>query len=104
MTRTLPERNADTVSKEPLPDPTPAELAREAQEEARVFAAQGLIVNLQRMLDRLDPSRGDRIEDNPEVEDLYRRTVEVQPEIVGLMKKYADQKGKLAMRLRQSRS
>ncbi len=26
---------------EPLPDPTPEELQREAQEEARVFAAQG---------------------------------------------------------------
>jgi hypothetical protein len=46
------------------------------------------------MLDRLDPSRGDRIEDNPEIEELYRRVVEVQPEIVGLMKKYSDQKGK----------
>lgn len=46
------------------------------------------------MLDRLDPSRGDRIEDNPEIEELYRRTVEVQPEIVGLMKKYSDQKGR----------
>ncbi|GHJ83801.1 hypothetical protein NliqN6_0203 [Naganishia liquefaciens] len=80
---------------EPLPDPTPAELAKEAQDEARVFAAQGLIVNLQRMLDRLDPSRGDRIEDSPEVEELYRRVVEVQPEIVGLMKKYADQKAEL---------
>lgn len=50
------------------------------------------------MLDRLDPSRGDRIEDNPEIEELYRRTVEVQPEIVGLMKKYSDQKGKQVMR------
>lgn len=83
-----------TLPQEPLPDPTPAELAKEAQDEARVFAAQGLIVNLQRMLDRLDPSRGDRIEDSPEVEELYRRVVEVQPDIVGLMKKYADQKGK----------
>jgi hypothetical protein len=48
------------------------------------------------MLDRLDPSRGDRIEDSPEVEELYRRVVEVQPEIVGLMKKYSDQKGELS--------
>jgi signal transducing adaptor molecule len=94
----LARRYTDTNVKEPLPDPTLAELAKEAQDEARVFAAQGLIVNLQRMLDRLDPSRGDRIEDNPEIEELYRRTVEVQPEIVGLMKKYSDQKGRGATR------
>ncbi|KAJ9120044.1 hypothetical protein QFC22_002941 [Naganishia vaughanmartiniae] len=79
---------------EPMPDPTPAELANEAREEARVFAAQGMIVALQRMLDGLDPSRGDRLDD-PELEELYRKTVALQPEIVGLMKKYSDQKAEL---------
>ncbi|KAJ9103786.1 hypothetical protein QFC21_002248 [Naganishia friedmannii] len=79
---------------EPMPDPTPAELANEAREEARVFAAQGMIVALQRMLDSLDPSRGDRLDD-PELEELYRKTVALQPEIVGLMKKYSDQKAEL---------
>jgi signal transducing adaptor molecule len=77
-----------------MPDPTPAELANEAREEARVFAAQGMIVALQRMLDSLDPARGDRLDD-PELEELYRKTVALQPEIVGLMKKYSDQKGEL---------
>ncbi|KAJ9091688.1 hypothetical protein QFC19_008979 [Naganishia cerealis] len=79
---------------EPMPDPTPAELAKDAREEARVFAAQGMIVALQRMLDRLDPTRGDRLDD-PELEELYQKTVALQPEIVGLMKKYSDQKAEL---------
>lgn len=80
---------------EPLPDPTPTELAREAQEEARVFAAQGMIVHLQRLLDGLDPSRGDRVQDVPELDDLYDRAVSLQPQIVALMKKYADQRAEL---------
>ncbi|KAG7571300.1 hypothetical protein FFLO_00812 [Filobasidium floriforme] len=79
---------------EPLPDPTTQELQREAQEEAKIFAAQGMIVNLQRMLDGLDPSRGDRLDD-PELENMYQKVVELQPQIVSLMKKYADQRAEL---------
>jgi hypothetical protein len=52
----------------------------------------GMIVNLQRMLDGLDPSRGDRLDD-PELENMYQKVVELQPQIVSLMKKYADQRG-----------
>jgi hypothetical protein len=52
----------------------------------------GMIVNLQRMLDGLDPSRGDRLDD-PELENMYQKVVELQPQIVTLMKKYADQRG-----------
>lgn len=100
------------VLQEALPDPSTAELQKEAQEEARVFAAQGqsissrqvsgvltyfsetgMIVNLQRTLDGLDISRGDRLDD-PELEGLYQKVVELQPQIVSLMKKYADQRGK----------
>lgn len=51
-----------------------------------------MIVNLQRMLDGLDPSRGDRLDD-PELENMYQKVVELQPQIVSLMKKYADQRG-----------
>lgn len=51
-----------------------------------------MIVTLQRMLDGLDPTRGDRV-DNPELEDMYQKTVALQPQIMGLMKKYSDQKG-----------
>lgn len=53
---------------------------------------KGMIVNLQRMLDGLDPSRGDRLDD-PELENMYQKVVELQPQIVSLMKKYADQRG-----------
>jgi hypothetical protein len=52
-----------------------------------------MIVNLQRMLDGLDPTRGDRLDD-PELESMYQKVVELQPQIVSLMKKYADQRGK----------
>lgn len=79
---------------EPLPEPTPEELRREAQEEAKVFAAEGLIVSLQRMLDGLDPTRGDKVDD-PELEAMYQRVVQLQPQIVALMKKYADQRAEL---------
>lgn len=79
---------------EPLADPTTMELQREAQEEAKIFAAQGMIVNLQRMLDGLDPMRGDRLDD-PELESMYQKVVELQPQIVSLMKKYADQRAEL---------
>jgi hypothetical protein len=53
----------------------------------------GMIVNLQRTLDGLDISRGDRLDD-PELEGLYQKVVELQPQIVSLMKKYADQRGR----------
>jgi len=44
------------------------------------------------MLDGLDPMRGDRLDD-PELESMYQKVVELQPQIVSLMKKYADQRG-----------
>jgi hypothetical protein len=56
-----------------------------------------MIVNLQRMLDGLDPSRGDRLDD-PELENMYQKVVELQPQIVSLMKKYADQRGESFLR------
>lgn len=57
-----------------------------------LLSDSGMIVNLQRMLDGLDPSRGDRLDD-PELENMYQKVVELQPQIVSLMKKYADQRG-----------
>jgi hypothetical protein len=61
-----------------------------------------MIVNLQRMLDGLDPTRGDRLDD-PELESMYQKVVELQPQIVSLMKKYADQRGKCSQGSRYHR-
>lgn len=69
---------------EPIPEPSTAELQREAQEEAQVFASlgacldtsplalpadrTGLVDQLLQTLKEIDPSRGDRLDDRPEVE------------------------------------
>lgn len=67
---------------EAVPEPTSRELQEEAQEEARVFASlgrlchqcvyqrlrAGLVDQLLQTLKEIDPSRGDRLDDRPEVE------------------------------------
>lgn len=80
---------------EPLPEPTTRELQEEAQEEARVFASLGLVDQLLQTLKGIDPSRGDRIEDNPEVQEMYQASVALQGQINALIKKYSDQKAEL---------
>ena len=46
-----------------LPDPTPADLQREAELEARIFAQAGNIDRLLSKLRELDPSRDNLAED-----------------------------------------
>ncbi|GFZ47158.1 Class E vacuolar protein-sorting machinery protein hse1 [Saitozyma sp. JCM 24511] len=72
---------------EAIAEPTPRELQEEAQEEARVFASlgesptkpfagapmsadgtRGLVDQLLQTLKSIDPSRGDRLDDRPEIE------------------------------------
>jgi signal transducing adaptor molecule len=68
---------------EAIAEPTPRELQEEAQEEARVFASlgrsrfsqtsiglmgSGLVDQLLQILKGIDPSRGDRLDDRPEIE------------------------------------
>ncbi|KAK1922734.1 glycosyl transferase [Papiliotrema laurentii] len=80
---------------EAMPEPTPAELQEEAQEEARVFASLGLVDQLLQNLRAIDPSRGDRLDDRPEVEEMYQASVSLQGQINALIKKYSDQKAEL---------
>lgn len=80
---------------EALPEPTPRELQEEAQEEARVFASLGLVDKLLETLKNIDPARGDRIEDNAEVNEMYQASVSLQTQINALIKKYSDQKAEL---------
>ncbi|CAD6580443.1 MAG: ESCRT-0 subunit protein hse1 [Tremellales sp. Tagirdzhanova-0007] len=80
---------------EAMPEPSPRELQDEAQEEARVFASLGLVDQLLQTLKGIDPSRGDRIDDRPEIEEMYQASVSLQGQINALIKKYSDQKAEL---------
>ncbi|CAK9781860.1 hypothetical protein CC85DRAFT_287451 [Cutaneotrichosporon oleaginosum] len=80
---------------EPLPEPTARELQEEAQEEARVFASLGLVDQLLQTLKSIDPSSGDRLDDKPEIEEMYQASVALQGQINALIKKYSDQKAEL---------
>ncbi|OCF56299.1 class E vacuolar protein-sorting machinery protein HSE1 [Kwoniella mangroviensis CBS 10435] len=80
---------------EAVPEPSPRELQEEAQEEARVFASLGLVDQLLQTLKGIDPSRGDRIDDRPEIEEMYQASVGLQEQINSLIKKYSDQKAEL---------
>ena len=82
-----------TTYVEAMPDPSPAELAEEAQEEAKVFASLGMVDQLLKLLKGIDPARGDRVDDVVEIEDLYQSSVALQSQITALIKKYGDQKG-----------
>ena len=52
---------------EPLPEPTSAELAREAEQEAAVFAQAVNVEKLLNMLRALDPAK-DNLADNEEIQ------------------------------------
>jgi signal transducing adaptor molecule len=80
---------------EALPEPTAQELQEEAQEESRVFASLGLVEQLLAALKEVDPSRGDRIEERGDIQEMYQSSVALQPEINALLKKYSDQKAEL---------
>ncbi|WWD21174.1 hypothetical protein CI109_105658 [Kwoniella shandongensis] len=80
---------------EAIPEPSPRELQEEAQEEARVFASLGLVDQLLQTLKGIDPARGDRLDDRPEIEEMYQASVGLQGQINALIKKYSDQKAEL---------
>ncbi|KAL7421009.1 ESCRT-0 subunit protein hse1 [Cryptotrichosporon argae] len=80
---------------EALPELSPADLQEEAQEEARVFASLGLVDQLLQTLKSIDPSRGDRLDNRPELDEMYQASVGLQGQINALIKKYSDQKAEL---------
>lgn len=53
----------------------------------------GLVDQLLQTLRSIDPARGDRLDDRPEVEQMYQASVGLQGQINALIKKYSDQKG-----------
>ncbi len=52
---------------EPLPEPTAAELAKEAEQEAAVFAQAANVDRLLQMLRQMDPAK-DNLADNEEIQ------------------------------------
>lgn len=77
---------------EKLTDPTPEELAREAQMEAEVFAE---IKNVEKLLTLLSTSSTSaREEDNEEISKLYHQTLAIRPKLIKLIEKYSQKKGK----------
>ncbi|KAK1640094.1 hypothetical protein BDP81DRAFT_446474 [Colletotrichum phormii] len=75
---------------EKLTDPTPDELAREAQMEAEVFAE---IKNVEKLLTLLSTSNtAPREEDNEEISKLYHQTLAIRPKLIRLIEKYSQKK------------
>ncbi|KIJ65246.1 hypothetical protein HYDPIDRAFT_89233 [Hydnomerulius pinastri MD-312] len=79
---------------EPLPEPTAAELAREAEQEAAVFAQAANVDRLLTMLRTMDTSQ-DNLADNEEIQELYRSCMSLRPKIVKLIDKYSQKRADL---------
>ncbi|KAI0796115.1 hypothetical protein C8Q75DRAFT_710948 [Abortiporus biennis] len=79
---------------EPLPEPTAAELAREAEQEATVFSQAVNVDKLLTMLREMDPSK-DNLADNEEIQELYRSCMSLRPKIVKLIDKYSQKRADL---------
>ncbi|KAF8479604.1 hypothetical protein DFH94DRAFT_744654 [Russula ochroleuca] len=79
---------------ESLPEPTSAELAAEAQQEAAVFSQAANVDRLLTMLRTLDPAK-DNLADNEEIQELYRSCMSLRPKIVKLIDKYSQKRADL---------
>ncbi|EST08854.1 hypothetical protein PSEUBRA_001563 [Kalmanozyma brasiliensis GHG001] len=74
---------------EVLPDPTPAELQREAEMEAHIFSQAADIDRLLSKLRGLDPAR-DNLAEDEELQELYQRSLAMRPKIVKLIDRYSN--------------
>ncbi|KAG9309911.1 hypothetical protein JVU11DRAFT_9943 [Chiua virens] len=79
---------------EPLPEPSAVELAREAEQEASVFAQAANVDRLLTMLRGVDSS-GANLADNEEIQELYRSCMALRPKIVKLIDKYSQKRADL---------
>ncbi|KAL9938398.1 hypothetical protein V8E36_003021 [Tilletia maclaganii] len=71
-----------------LPDPTPADLQKEAEMEARVFDQAASIDSLLNKLKDLDPTR-DNLADDEELQELYQVSLSMRPKIIRLIDRYS---------------
>ncbi|PCH36278.1 hypothetical protein WOLCODRAFT_82090 [Wolfiporia cocos MD-104 SS10] len=79
---------------EPLPEPTAAELTREAEQEAAVFAQAANVDRLLTLLRGMDPAK-DNLADNEEIQALYRDCMTLRPKIVKLIDRYSQKRADL---------
>ncbi|KAK2459248.1 hypothetical protein APHAL10511_008725 [Amanita phalloides] len=79
---------------EPMPEPTSVELAKEADQEASVFAQAMNVEKLLNMLRSFDPAK-DNLADNEEIQELYRSCMALRPKIVKLIDKYSQKRADL---------
>ncbi|KAI1793433.1 hypothetical protein LXA43DRAFT_1000697 [Ganoderma leucocontextum] len=79
---------------EPLPEPTAAEIARGAEQEAAVFSQAANVDRLLMMLRNMDPAK-DNLADNEEIQELYRSCMSLRPKIVKLIDKYSQKRADL---------
>lgn len=82
-----------------LPDPTPEQLAQEAQVEAGVFAQIGQVDQLLDLL-RAAEERGDvsNVGDDEQITHLYQQCLALRPKILKLIEQHTQKKGKQAVR------
>ncbi|KAH7335578.1 hypothetical protein B0J17DRAFT_575926 [Rhizoctonia solani] len=81
---------------EPLPEPTAAELAKEAETEAMVWSQGGAIDSLLQKLREFDPA-AENLNDNEEIQELYRSAMSLRPKILKLIDKYSQKKAELVV-------
>ncbi|KZT07511.1 uncharacterized protein LAESUDRAFT_608996, partial [Laetiporus sulphureus 93-53] len=79
---------------EPLPEPTAAEIAKEAEQEAAVFSQAANVDRLLTLLRQMDASK-DNLADNEEIQELYRNCMSLRPKIVKLIDKYSQKRADL---------
>ncbi|KAK9247235.1 hypothetical protein V1506DRAFT_532716 [Lipomyces tetrasporus] len=70
----------------PIKEPTPEDLQREAEEEAKVFAESASIERLLALLS--SPEAAENV-DSAEMENLYRTAMSIRPTLINLIDKYA---------------
>ncbi len=75
-----------------VPDPTPEELRREAEDEARVFSEAR---NIEKLLSLLSEGDNANIADNESLQNTYHTTLAIRPKLVRLIDKYARRKDDL---------
>lgn len=79
---------------ETIPDLTPDELRKEAEDELKVFAEAK---NIEKLLAWLSDSENSNIADNEQLQNLYHTTVAIRPRLIRLIDKYAQKKDDLVL-------
>ncbi|KLO19130.1 hypothetical protein SCHPADRAFT_899227 [Schizopora paradoxa] len=77
-----------------LPDPTSEDIAKEAEQEAVVFAQAANVDKLLSMLRGMDPAK-DNLADNEEIQELYNISMSLRPRVVKLIDKYSQKRTEL---------